>query len=122
MDWIARAFDEFGRGMGMAGLALPQSGSLDLTMSDHDTISFERGPDDVIACIKALLPAVRLEHLEKALTLCHYHNQAELPLQIGLWNDDILIIVRIRNALVSVYTLHQAYNKLLGLNSDLHAL
>lgn len=83
MNWIDAELAEFGRRIGLPGLAVDAAGSCQLQIESGDVIAIELVGDDVIVYRRHALPWPDPGMLLRALARCNLR-EGGTPLQIGL--------------------------------------
>ena len=113
--WIAVTFDEFGRGLGIEGLAPDENGSLSLRLGPERRLGFHVA-DDAVVVLLAAPPGLgdALAGKSRALSLCHLRHGWPLPVRAGRTRDGgLAFLVRIPARQFIVPTIEQAI-ELLG--------
>lgn len=109
--WIASTFDEFGRVLGIDGLAPGRDGGLVLDVGQRQ-LAFQVLDDAVVVMLATRLPpgdalAVKC----RALGLCHRRHGWSLPVRAGLARDGRLVfLVRLPTRQFQLPLLEQAYD------------
>jgi type III secretion system chaperone SycN len=113
--WIAATFDEFGRGLGIEGLAPDARGRLSMRLGAERTLEL-RAADDAVVVLLAAPPSHgdALAERSRALGLCHLRHGWPMPVRAGRTREGGLVfLVRIPARQFLVPTLEQAI-ELLG--------
>ncbi len=108
---------DFGRTMGMPGLAFNQNGALRLKFERNGALSIERTAHG--ALLQLARPGDRLREgaLEKALELCHFDSLDRLRPDAGLSMDGALVFsVRLEEKALDVPAIEQAFEFLCRLH------
>ena len=122
MSLIDETIAEFGRSMGMKGLALRERGSLLLDMQALGRLSIEligeRREDVSLGVIRHVeMPDERAAM--RLLEFCHYRAPAPFPVRVGLTGrGDLVFAVRMDSYQFSLPNIHQALNWLTGLHDQ----
>ena len=118
--WIAPTFDEFGRSMGIEGLAPDRDGGLSLLLDGERHLAFQVLDDAVL-----MLLAQPVGHGDslgcklRALALCHLRHGWNLPVRAGLSRDGRLVFmshIPVRQFLLPV--VEQAFDLLTRLHAQ----
>lgn len=87
---------EFGRRMGMPGLAFPPSGVVALDVEGLGRLHIERRNDagEVLVYVTRPLPAYDRDAPRRVLALCDYRLGLPVVLTGGVHNDTLMLLVR----------------------------
>lgn len=117
MSWVEDAVREFGRGMGLPQLSLPEEGALSLAFEHRGTLDIERGADGgLLVHLGRDHPFASPALLRAALEACHYRARRGRDVQAGLYGDTLVLLVRLKENEVSLPVLEQTLDQL----SELH--
>jgi type III secretion system chaperone SycN len=94
MKWIAQTFDEFGRSIGLPGLAPRDGGHISLRIGNDSRLDF-RVLDDAVLLLLArpLAGSDRTLAMRRALDLCNLRHGWSLPVKAGLSRDSQLVFI-----------------------------
>jgi len=128
MTWVEDAVRDFGRNMGLDGLAFRETvgaearGVIHLRIGEADELLIERRPTALSICLARRLAHASPAQLRKALMLCHFRAGAPLPTAVGLRGDDVLVFVtRVPEAEVTLPVLQQTVERLMALHDQVTA-
>jgi type III secretion system chaperone SycN len=109
--WISSTFDEFGRILGIDGLAPGRDGGLVLAVGERQ-LGFQVLDDAVVVMLAAGLPQGEAPAIKcRALGLCHRRHGWSLPVRAGLTRDGRLVfLVRVPTRQFQLPLLEQAYD------------
>jgi type III secretion system chaperone SycN len=94
MSWVARAFDEFGRSIGLPGLHPNTAGRLSLLMAGESRLDFTMLEDRVLLLLlRPLNGASKLLAMRRALDACHVRHGWSLPVRAGLSREGQLLFI-----------------------------
>jgi type III secretion system chaperone SycN len=119
VSWVDDAVRDFGRGMGLERLALPEAGALALAFERRGTLNLQRGEGCLLAFLSRDYPFAALSLLRGALEACHYREQRGWPVQAGLHGDTLVLLVRIPEAEVSLPVIERVLDQLTELHDRL---
>ncbi len=88
---------EFGRRMGISGLAFPPSGIIALDVEGFGRLHIERRDDEaeVLVYVTRPLPAHDREAPRRILELCDYRKGLPLVLTGGVYDDRLMLLIRL---------------------------
>lgn len=88
---------EFGRRMGMPGLTFPSSGIIALDVEGLGRLHIERkdDEDEVLVYITRTLPSYDKEAPRRVLELCDYRQGLPFVLAGGVYDDRLMLLVRL---------------------------
>ena len=120
MTLIDETLAEFGRSIGMEGLALRENGALHLDLQAIGALAFElvgeRREDVSLSLTRRIEPPDERSCL-RLLELCHYRAPAPLPVRVGLTGGgELVFAVRMDSYSFTLPNLHQALEWLSGLH------
>lgn len=119
MTWVAQTIADFGRTIGVDGLALDDKGLAHMGLGGGGSLSLEAVGDELLVYMMRPVPPHDTEAKLRALGLCRSDRPWKWPVQTGLRGDDGLIfLVRLPEREVSLSNLEQALDTL----TRLHAL
>ena len=119
---IDETLAEFGRSIGMEGLALRDNGALLLDMQQLGTLAVEligdRHEDVSLSLIRRIEPPDE-SACGRLLELCHYRAPAPFPVRVGLTGSGQLVFaVRMDGYLFTLPNIHQALDWLTSLHDQ----
>ena len=91
--WIQSAIEEFGKSLGLANLSLQGSGSVQLFFEKLGLLTIQPAEEHVRVCLVRQQPFLTAQQLETALTLCHWEQNPQFAIQVGLIDEDQLMFV-----------------------------
>jgi type III secretion system chaperone SycN len=120
--WISSTFDEFGRILGIDGLAPGEGGGLVLAIGERQ-LSFQVLDDAVVVILASRLPPGDALVLKcRALGLCHRRHGWSLPVRAGLSRDGRLaFLVRVPTRQFQLPVLEQAWELMNRLHQQVAA-
>ena len=88
---------EFGRRMGMHGLTFPSSGIIALDVDGLGRLHLERrdDEDELLVYVTHSLPVHDREAPRRVLELCDYRKGLPVVLTGGVYNDQIMLLIRL---------------------------
>jgi type III secretion system chaperone SycN len=119
VSWVDDAVRDFGRGMGLERLALPEADALALAFERRGTLNLQRGDGCLLAFLSRDYPFAALSLLRGALEACHYREQRGWPVQAGLHGDTLVLLARIPEAEVSLPVIERVLDQLTELHDRL---
>ena len=119
--WTAATFDEFGRTLGIEGLAPGETGGLSLRLGHERRLGFQVAGDGAVVVLMAVPagPGDTLSLKLRALSLCHARHGWALPMAAGLAREgDLVFLTRIPARQFVVSTVEQALDLLIRLHDQ----
>lgn len=117
MSWIDETIKDFGRGMGMEGLALNEQGMLCLSFETRGNLYLEKTENGLLLYLARDIPDHHPEILEKAFRLCHFREELPLDVHPGFGNPSSLVfLVRIDEPDFSLPRLEEGFNLLMEMH------
>lgn len=118
MTWVAQTIAEFGRTVGIEGLALDGNGLAQLALAGGGSLSLEAGEDELLVYMVRPVSPHDTDARLRALGLCRSDRPWQWPVQTGRHGEDGLIfLVRLPEREVSLSSLEQALDTLTRLHA-----
>jgi type III secretion system chaperone SycN len=114
-------FEELGQRLGLREVRFGKDEPFTLIIDGAGTVTFEMSGDlgDLLISLAWPLPAYDKETLPRALAACSLENSLDFPLQAGLFNDELLLMVRRNPAQLSAPDLEALVLKLVKIRDQL---
>lgn len=122
MNLIADTLAEFGRSLGMEGLALREDGSLSLDMEKLGVLAIDligERREEVSLSLMRRIETPDAAACTQLLELCHYRNPSPFPVRAGLARSgELFFAVRMDAWQFTLPNIHQAFDWLTGLQDQ----
>lgn len=112
MSWIDDAVARFGDSMRLDGVRLPEDGSVTFAFANTGTLHVERQGEDVMLCLERRHPYIAERMMRAALDACHWRHNRPFDMHVGLKDDDLVLVIRLRGREVTPSALEQAFDLL----------
>lgn len=121
MNWVDHAVDDFGRGLGLPGLAFNNQGVASLEGADLGALFLERVDGGLLVYLARELDRAEGELLARALELCHWRHNRWASVNAALRGDRVLVFsVLLPAPSVDLPTLQRAVSLLEELHTLVH--
>ncbi|HET6467205.1 MAG TPA: hypothetical protein VFG43_02390 [Geminicoccaceae bacterium] len=121
MSWVDDAVADFGRGMGVPLLALPESGAFEIAFERRGSFYLERAGEDLLLYLKRGYPFASPELLRRALEACHWRQNRPFVVRIAMREDELVYLIRLAPREITLDRLERALAYLTEMHDQLNA-
>ncbi len=119
MDWMAQIIDDFGRRIGLPGLALDENGRLRMALEDGTGIGLlqvnAEGSSEIVVYRSCPLAYLNAQAFQRALRLADFRQPNLWQVQAGINQRELLLAMRIPERAFSGSSLEEALGGLKAL-------
>ncbi len=116
MDWMAQIINDFGRRIGLPDLALDENGQLRMALEDGTGMGLLQvtadGGGEIVVYRSCPLVYLNTQTYRTALRLADFRQPNPWPLQAGISQRELFLVVRIPGRAFSNTSLDDALNRL----------
>ncbi len=116
MDWMAQIIDDFGRRIGVPGLALDENGRLRMAMKDGTGIGLLQvnagGSREIVVYRSCPLAYLSAHTFRLALRLADFRQPNPWPVQVGINQRELVLAMRLPGRAFSTSSLGHSLSRL----------
>ena len=124
MDWMAQIIDDFGRRIGLPGLALDEKSRLRMALEDGTGLGMMqvngRNSAEIIVYRSCPLAYLNAQSFRTVLRLADFRQPNMWAIQAGISQRELVVAIRIPERAFSNTSLDYALNRLLECIKNLH--